>query len=101
VTGKKRTPLAPDIPTMIELGQPELDSDAWWAMWGPPGMPNDLVMTINGWVNDAVKALGAEGRLTALGIEPLAESPAAFAQFIRADYDRSSRLLKAANFHPQ
>jgi len=101
VTSKKRTPLAPDIPTMTELGQPELDFGAWWAMWGPPGMPADLVITLNGWVNDAVKALGTDGRLAALGIEPIAASPEAFAQFIRADYERSSKLLKAANFQPQ
>ena len=101
VTSKKRTPLAPDIPTMTELGLPKLDFGAWWAMWGPPGMAGDLVGTLNGWVNDAVKALGAEGRLAALGIEPSAETPAAFAKFLRADFDRSAELLKAANFKPQ
>ena len=74
---------------------------AWWAMWGPPGMPAELTRTINGWVNEAVKELGAEGRLAALGIEPSAETPQAFAEFIKADIDRSSTLLKAANFQPE
>jgi tripartite-type tricarboxylate transporter receptor subunit TctC len=101
VTSKKRSVLAPDIPTMTELGLPELDFGAWWAMWGPPNMPADLVRTLNGWVNDAVRALGADGRLDALGIEPGAQSPEAFAQFIVADRDRSAKLLKAANFVPQ
>ena len=101
ITSKKRSPLAPEIPTMIEQGLPQLDFGAWWAMWGPPEMPNGLVLTLNGWVNDAVKALAAEGRLDALGIEPRPESPAAFAQFIRQDFDRSAKLLKAANFQPQ
>jgi tripartite-type tricarboxylate transporter receptor subunit TctC len=45
--------------------------------------------------------LAAQGRLAALGIEPAASSPAAFAQFIRTDFDRSAKLLKAARFHPQ
>jgi tripartite-type tricarboxylate transporter receptor subunit TctC len=101
VVGKKRSKLAPDVPTMAELGLPQLNFGAWWAMWGPPGMPGDLVGTLNGWINDAVKSLAADGRLDALGIEPAAESPDAFAQFIRADYERSAALLKAANFHPQ
>jgi tripartite-type tricarboxylate transporter receptor subunit TctC len=101
VTSKMRSSLAPEIPTMTELGLSDLDFGAWWAMWGPPGMPADLVQTLNGWVNDAVKALAAEGRLSALGIEPAAESPEAFAQFIAADRDRSAKLLKAANFEPQ
>jgi tripartite-type tricarboxylate transporter receptor subunit TctC len=101
VTSKKRSPLAPDVPTMIELGLPQLDFGAWWAMWGPPAMPAPLVQTINGWINDAVAALAAEGRLKALGIEPAARSPAEFAQYLRADLDRSAKLLSAANFTPQ
>jgi tripartite-type tricarboxylate transporter receptor subunit TctC len=101
VTSKKRSSLAPEIPTITELGLPELDFGAWWAMWGPPDMPADLVQTLNGWVNDAVKALAAEGRLEALGIEPAVESPEAFTRFLAADRDRSAKLLKAANFEPQ
>src|ERR1700683_3361567 len=57
VTGRKRSALAPDLPTMAEVGLPELDFGAWWAMWGPPGMAAGLGQTLNGWVNDAVKAL--------------------------------------------
>jgi tripartite-type tricarboxylate transporter receptor subunit TctC len=101
VTGKKRSVLAPDIATMAELGLPELDFGAWWAMWGPPNMAAGLVNTLNGWVNEAVKALAADGRLEALGIEAAAKTPAEFAQYLRADLDRSAKLLKAANFVPQ
>jgi tripartite-type tricarboxylate transporter receptor subunit TctC len=101
VTGKKRSALAPEIPTMAELGLPGLDFGAWWAMWGPPGMPAGLVNTLNGWVNEAVKALAADGRLEALGIEATAKTPAEFAQYLHADLDRSAKLLKAANFVPQ
>jgi tripartite-type tricarboxylate transporter receptor subunit TctC len=101
VTGGKRSSLAPEIATMAEVGLPQLDFGAWWAMWGPPGLPADLTRTINGWVNDAVKELGSEGRLAALGIEPATETPEAFARFILADRDRSAALLKAANFQPE
>jgi len=101
LTGAARSALAPEIPTFAELGLPELDFGAWWAMWGPPGMPPDLVRTINGWVNDAVKDLAAEGRLAALGIEPALETPDAFGKFVVADLERSAKILKAANFQPQ
>ena len=83
---------------MAELGLPELDFGAWWAMWGPPDMPAGLVNTLNGWVNDAVRALAADGRLEALGIEAAAKTPAEFTQYLRADLDRSAKLLKAAEF---
>jgi tripartite-type tricarboxylate transporter receptor subunit TctC len=101
ITSTKRIKLAPDIPTMAELGLPALNFGAWWAMWGPPNMPPTLAETINGWINEAVKALGAEGRLDALGMEPAQESPQAFARFIVADRDRNAALLKAANFRPE
>ncbi len=101
VTSPKRSSLAPEIPTMAEVGLPALSFGAWWAMWGPPGLPADIVRTINGWVNDAVRELAAEGRLAALGIEPVSETPQAFAKFIADDLDRSAKLLKAAGFQPE
>ena len=101
VTGAKRSKLAPEIPTTAEVGMPELSMGAWWGMWGPPNMSADLTRTINGLVNDAVKALGAEGRLDALGIEPAQETPQAFGRFLAADVERSAKLLKAANFQPE
>jgi tripartite-type tricarboxylate transporter receptor subunit TctC len=101
VTSKKRTPLAPDIPTMTELGVPQLDFGAWWALWSPPDMPGALVQTLNAWINEAVNSLAADGRLAALGIEPAAQTPQALAQFMRADLERSEKLLSAAHFHPQ
>jgi tripartite-type tricarboxylate transporter receptor subunit TctC len=101
VTGTKRSALAPEIPTMAELGLPQLDFGAWWALWGPPGMPADRVATLNGWVNEAVKDLGADGKLKRFGIEPAALTPQQFAQFVVADRDRSAEILSAAKFEPQ
>ena len=101
VTSAKRSVLAPEIPTMAEVGLPALNFGAWWGMWGPPGLPADLTNTINGWVNEAVKDLAAEGRLAALGIEPEEPHAELFGQFMRADVDRTAKLLKAANFQPE
>jgi tripartite-type tricarboxylate transporter receptor subunit TctC len=101
VTSLKRSTLAPEIPTTTEVGLPQLVFSAWWAMWGPPHMPAGLVATLNGWVNEAVKALAAEGRLAALGIEAAVETPEAFAKFIVADRERSAKILSAAKFEPQ
>ena len=70
-------------------------------MRGLPGMAPGLVETLNGWVDDAVTALAADGRLEALGIEAAAKTPDEFAQYLRTDLDRSAKLLKAANFARQ
>src|SRR5262249_30488837 len=100
VTGDKRSKLAPEIAAQAEVGLPQLNFGAWWGMWGPPNMPTELTKAINGVVNDAVKDLGAEGRLDALGIEHAQETPQAFEAFAKADFERSAALLKAANFQP-
>jgi tripartite-type tricarboxylate transporter receptor subunit TctC len=96
----KRSTLAPDVPTTEEVGLPQLAFAAWWALWGPPHLPADLVATLNGWVNAAVQALAAEARLAVLGIEAAAETPEAFAKFIMADLERSARIPSAAKFEP-
>ncbi len=70
-------------------------------MWGPPKLPAETTAALNKLINEAVKSLGDEGRLDALGIEPTQETPAAFGTFIQADYERSAKLLKAANFQPE
>jgi tripartite-type tricarboxylate transporter receptor subunit TctC len=101
ITSAKRAKLAPDIPTTADVGLPQLNFGAWWAMWGPPNMSPALVQTVNGWVNEAVQELAREGRLDALGMEPMQETPQAFAQFIVADRDRNAALLRAANFQPE
>jgi tripartite-type tricarboxylate transporter receptor subunit TctC len=101
VTSKKRSSLAPEIPTMTELGLPALNFGAWWGMWGPPALPADLTRVINDWVNAAVKDLAAEGKLAAFGIEAHTEMPQFFAKFMAEDFERSSKLLKAANFQPE
>jgi tripartite-type tricarboxylate transporter receptor subunit TctC len=86
---------------MAEAGLPELNLVAWWGMWGPPGLPAELAARLNSLVNEAVKSLKDEGRLDPLGVEPADETPQAFARFVVTDYERSAKLLHAANFQPE
>src|SRR5262249_18137703 len=101
VTSARRSSLAPEIPTMAEVGLPQLELGAWWAMWGPPHMRPELVARINQWVNDAVEALAAEGRLGGAGLGAGARTPEEFARFLIADQERSATILRTARFDPQ
>jgi tripartite-type tricarboxylate transporter receptor subunit TctC len=98
VTSAKRSALAPDIPTAAESGLPGLEHATWYGVWGPKGVPADVVATLNGAINDAVKSLAQEGRLAKLGIEPVTETPAQFMDFAKKDLARNTELLKAVNF---
>jgi tripartite-type tricarboxylate transporter receptor subunit TctC len=100
VTSAKRTALAPDIPTAAESGLPGLEHATWYGVWGPKGMSEDVVATLNGSINDAIRALAQEGKLAILGIEAVAETSAQFAVFAQKDLARNADLLRSAKFEP-
>ena len=72
ITGKTRSKLAPEIPTTAESGMPGLDIHSWYAVWGPKGMPDELVKRLNGVINEITAELARDGKLDALGIDVVA-----------------------------
>ncbi len=100
LTSDARTALAPNVPTAAESGMPGLNQFSWYGVWGPKDMPADLVATLNGAINAAVLALAQSGQLAKIGVEPTAETPAAFDAFQRAYLKKGTDLLKAARFEP-
>jgi tripartite-type tricarboxylate transporter receptor subunit TctC len=101
VTTAKRSAAAPDIRTAAESGVPGLNVVSWYGMWGPKGIPADVVNALNAAVADAMRALEGEGRLAALGVEPTYATPEEFAKFQAAEVARTAEILKSANFKPQ
>jgi tripartite-type tricarboxylate transporter receptor subunit TctC len=101
ITSSKRSALAPDIPTAVESGMPTLEFTSWFGFFGPKGVPDDVVMKLNATFAQAGRELAQEGRLAAIGIEPVAETPAAFASFVRRQVERNGKLLRDANFKPE
>jgi tripartite-type tricarboxylate transporter receptor subunit TctC len=55
VTGAKRLPVLPDLPTMQEVGVPNYEAVAWWGYYAPAGTPRDIVMRLNGQINKAMQ----------------------------------------------
>jgi hypothetical protein len=101
VTTAKRSAAAPDIPTAAESGVPGLNVVSWYGMWGPKGIPTDVVKALNAATSDAMRELATAGRLAALGVEPTYATPEEFAKFQAAEVERSGEILKSANFKPQ
>ncbi|MEN3374959.1 MAG: hypothetical protein V7604_314 [Hyphomicrobiales bacterium] len=101
ITAKTRSKLAPEIPTTAEGGMPGLDIHSWYAVWGPKGMPGDLVGHLNGIINQVTTELARDGKLDALGIDVVAETPDEFARFEADDLARNAALLKSVNFQPE
>ncbi len=101
ITAAQRSPAAPDIPTTAEGGMPSLDLHSWWAIWGPRGLPAEIVARLNAALAPAMAEADVRERLGALGITPLHQAGAALDSFIQRDFDRSRDLLRIANFQPE
>jgi tripartite-type tricarboxylate transporter receptor subunit TctC len=101
VSSAKRSSLLPEVPTIAESGVPGFDYTLWVGLWGPPGMPADLVEKINKDVNRALASPDLAERLTNLGTLPMNMSSAEFTRFVGGEVEDTARVLKAAGIKPQ
>jgi len=95
VTTTSRSPFLPDVPTMAET-VPGYDTEVWWGLLGPAGMPPDLVARLS---HDFVAALNTDAvkeRLSKFGASPIGSSPAELDARIRADYEKWGAIIKAS-----
>ena len=100
VIGPRRSPLAPDVPTIAESGVPGIASYgvlSWFGLYGPRGLPPQLAQRINDEVNQLLRSPEMVARFAALGIEPGKGTPADFAAMVAADTARWSLLAKEIN----
>jgi len=86
VADAKRSPLAPNVPTLAESGVPDVEVGAWQGFMGPKGMPADVVKVLNGHLNEILKMPDVVTRMTALALLPAGGDPSALAQ-INADHN--------------
>jgi len=101
VTTKTRSPLAPEIPTSAESGLPGLEVVSWYGLWGPKELPANIIDTLNKACADAMRELAESGRLAAVGVTPVFETPAQFGSYQAAEVARNTELLKSVGFKPQ
>jgi tripartite-type tricarboxylate transporter receptor subunit TctC len=101
VSTAKRNPSLPDVPTPAEAGVKNSESALWFGVWGPAGLPQDIVQKISVDVRKALADPGVKEKLIALGNDTLDMSPAEFARFVREEIDTYQRVIKAAGIKPQ
>ncbi|MFZ4406344.1 MAG: Bug family tripartite tricarboxylate transporter substrate binding protein [Paracraurococcus sp.] len=96
-----RSPAAPEVPSAPEAGLPGWEFFSWWGLWGPRGLPAEILGRVNAALQDGMREPAVVARLTDMGIAPVAETPDAFAAFIARDVERNAGLLRLANFQPE
>jgi tripartite-type tricarboxylate transporter receptor subunit TctC len=97
VTGLRRHPLLPDVPTFEELGYKGFDGVQWYGIVGPAQLPADIVTRLNEEINKALAAPDLKERLAGEALEPMPMTPVEFGRYIRDDIERWSALAKARN----
>ena len=98
VAGKTRSAHLPQVPTLTELGYPDLDFSNWLGTVVSAGVPADIVDKINAATLKAASAPKVRDRLTAAGFEPNTSlTSAQLTQSVKQEYDRNAAIVKAFN----
>jgi tripartite-type tricarboxylate transporter receptor subunit TctC len=94
VTSPKRSPLAPDIPTMIEAGLPGFDISAWYVIFAPAGTPKDVIARLNSEINKAIADPEVQRTLGEQGVQFTGGTPEEAEQFVHSEIARWAKIIK-------
>ena len=96
ISTAKRSPQAPDMPTIAEMGAPGYDFAPEIGLLAPAGTPPAIVARLSAEVAKAVRSPDVAARFKQLGIDPVGNSPEAYNAQIRAAYEKYGQVVKAA-----
>ncbi|MBL8378584.1 MAG: tripartite tricarboxylate transporter substrate binding protein [Burkholderiales bacterium] len=96
VTGSRRLPQLPEVPTVAEGDLAGYDSTGWFGIVAPAGTPMQVVTRLNAEFNAALNDETIRTTMRNLGVEPAPSSPEAFEAFIRSETQKWSQVIKNA-----
>ena len=96
VTGAKREPTLPDVPTVAEAGVPGYEATSWWTMAAPRATPTALVEKIQQDVRRALSTPQAAAKFEASGVRPVLNTPSEAAAFFASETVKWNRVIEAA-----
>jgi tripartite-type tricarboxylate transporter receptor subunit TctC len=95
--GTHRSPVTPDLPSLAEEGVRDIDVDIWYALFGPAGLPRELVSLLNSEVAAILAQPDVRGNLQKQGLNPVTGTPEELARLVEADLERWTRVVRAAH----
>src|SRR5579871_5985594 len=96
ITSIKRSPLAPELPTMAESGYPGFEAVPWFGLVAPAGTPKDIVDKLHDEIVKTLAMPDVRRKFDELGIEPVGNTPAEFAAVIRKEIPEWAKVIKDA-----
>ncbi|SNT32321.1 Tripartite-type tricarboxylate transporter, receptor component TctC [Noviherbaspirillum humi] len=95
VTGIKRHPLLPNVPTLDELGYKGFDGVQWYGIVGPANLPKPIVTRLNDEINKAINSPDLKEKLSSEALETMPMTPEQFGDYMKKDIAKWSALVKA------
>ncbi|MBB1600262.1 tripartite tricarboxylate transporter substrate binding protein [Variovorax sp. UMC13] len=92
VTSLKRSPLAPELPAIADV-LPGFESNTWFGLYGPKGLPAEMVARINTAANQSLADPEVRDKLSRLGIEPTTSTPAELAGMVAQDAAKWKKII--------
>ena len=96
VSGGKRSPALPEVPTVAESALPGFDVTVWQGILAPAGTPREIVARLHAEITGALQKPDVQSRMAGLGVDIIGNSPAEFAAFIKRDIEKWAVVIKAS-----
>lgn len=101
-TGPLRAPFLPAVPTMVEAGVPGFEVDGGWhGVFAPAHTPREVIVKLQGEIQQAIASPPVRERLVALGLEPVGSGSAEFRLFVSAEKQKYAELVGLAGIQPE
>jgi tripartite-type tricarboxylate transporter receptor subunit TctC len=100
VTSAKRSPAAPDIPTIAESGLPNFEATSWFALLGPAGMPRELQLRFNQETAKVLAMPDVKEKLATLGLDPNPGPPEALMSLMQSETVKWAKVVKESGAKP-
>ncbi len=100
VSGERRSPLVPEVPTLAEQGLTQIDTRVWFGLFAPAGFPREAMSAIHREVTRIFAIPAFRDRsLDAAAFDPIASSPEEFARFLKQDRAAGAELIRISGAH--
>ena len=97
----KRSPLLPDVPSIVETGLPRFPIESWAGMFGPAKMPKEVTERLNRELNALLQRADVRESLLKQAFEPRGASTDEFAAYVREQYGVWGKAIREAGIHPE
>jgi tripartite-type tricarboxylate transporter receptor subunit TctC len=101
VTGSKRSPALPSVPTFAEAGVPDFEVAGWFGLLAPAGTPAAVAQKLRDEVAKAVAAPDVIAQFDKQGMVPVASQPAQWGAYIKSELDRWGKVVKESGIKPE